>query len=91
MAQKITESRADGRVQKSPLNRKRVYAFGQVLAGGLAQLAFRGHDVEDVVSDLKDHAEGLPESRQFVDPGPVQPCGESTYPARRRHQRGGLV
>ena len=74
VAQHIAQPRADGGVRERPLHGKGVDALGQVLAGRLAQLGLGGDDVENVVADLKDHAEGLPEGRQVVDLGPVSPA-----------------
>ncbi len=73
----IAEPRANGGVEQGTLHRKRVDALGEVLPGRLAELALGGDDVEDVVADLKDHAEGLAEGGQVVDLGPVEAGGES--------------
>ena len=91
VAEKVAKPRAHGGVEQGALDRQGVDAFGEVLPRRLAELGFGGDDVENVIADLKDHAEGLAEAGQVVDLGPVQAGGQGTDTARRRHQRRGLV
>ncbi len=71
--------------------RQRVDALGQVLAGRLLQLAVAGGDVEDVVADLEDHAEAVPELGAGVDLGGREAAGQRPDAARRRSERRRLA
>ena len=55
-----------------PDDRQGVDALDQVVAGRLAELRLRGRQVEHVVDDLEDHAEGVAEGGQRLHIRPVK-------------------
>ena len=74
-----------------PDDRQGVDALDQVVAGRLAELRLRGGQVEHVVDDLEDHAEGVAEAGQRLDVGPVEPAHERADAGRGREQRRRLA
>ncbi len=90
-AEQGSQLRAGAGVAQGQEHRQGVDPFGEVLAGGLAELLVGGDHVEDVVAELEEHAEAASEVREDVDFGAGEPAGERADATRRGHERGGLA
>ncbi len=79
----LAEQPPDGvAVGEHPDHGKRVDTLAEIVSRRLAELFVRGHEVEDVVDDLKGHAVRSPERGEAVDHVVVEIGDEATDPAR---------
>src|SRR6185437_5289223 len=76
LAEQAAQLRPGGGVVEGEEDREGVDAFGQVLAGRLAEVVVAGDDIPDVVTELEHHPERVAEPGQRLDLVALGPAGQ---------------
>ena len=90
-AEQCAQLIGDARVANRKERRQAVDPLGEILARGLAELAVRGGEIQDVVAQLVDHAKAAAELGQRFALFVGQVRRHRTHPTARGHERRGLA